>query len=242
MRPLLPCLVLSLLCGPSLPSSAGDLTFKMQNGRVTILAQDVPVRQILEEWARVGHVRIVNVEKLAGAPVSLMLVDVPESKALDTLLRSAGGYLAAPRATPVIGASLYDRIMIMPTSRPPAVVARGPSPQPPPRQFQPPPDDDDEPVNEPVTEPANPQAPVQYPGMPPLNLPPMPRPGAEPTDGTAPNIPMLQKDPNTQAPVQPVTATRPGPLPTGQPNPDPNAPMPAVPPPPRRPGGGVEQP
>ena len=55
--------------------------------------------------------------------MTLELVNVPERQALDTLLRSTAGYLAAPRPVGVLGASVYDRIMILPTSRPPAAVA-----------------------------------------------------------------------------------------------------------------------
>jgi hypothetical protein len=37
-----------------LPALADDLKLTLENGRATILAQDVPLRQILAEWARVG--------------------------------------------------------------------------------------------------------------------------------------------------------------------------------------------
>ena len=45
----------------------------MANGRVTLVAKDVTVREILAEWARVGQTRIVNAEKLTGGPVTLEL-------------------------------------------------------------------------------------------------------------------------------------------------------------------------
>ena len=38
----------------SSPAFAGELTITMAEGRVTVIAQDVPLRQILAEWARVG--------------------------------------------------------------------------------------------------------------------------------------------------------------------------------------------
>ena len=69
----------------------------MANGRVTLIAHDVTVREILAEWARVGQARIVNGEKLTGGPVTIELTDVPEARALDTVLRSAAGYVMAPR-------------------------------------------------------------------------------------------------------------------------------------------------
>ena len=54
---------------------------------------------------------------MTGTPLTLKLVNVPERQALDIILRSVAGYMAAPRlasATP--GASAYDRIVILPTS------------------------------------------------------------------------------------------------------------------------------
>jgi hypothetical protein len=223
MRTLLrSALLAGLVSAVSVPVSAGDLKFTMQNGRVTIIAQDVPLRQILQEWARVGNVRIVNAEKLTGPSVTLELVDVPEAQALDTLLRSAAGYMAAPRPIGVMGASLYDRIMILPTSRAPAAVASttpAPFPQRPPQPMPTPADDDDEPVNVPVQV----QAP---PGMPPLILP---NPGAPNpnANGQAPGV-VPFANPNQPPPV--MTAPRPGALPTPPPSPNgiPNPYQPSV--------------
>ena len=98
MTNLLRCVsVAALAWGIAVPAVAGDLKLTIQNGRVTIIAHDVPLQQILQEWARLGNTKIVNAEKVVGLPVTLELVDVPERQALDTLLRSTAGYLAAPR-------------------------------------------------------------------------------------------------------------------------------------------------
>src|SRR5262245_31342079 len=99
------------------PVSAGELTLTMQDGRVTIIADNVPLRQILQEWARVGQARILNAEKLTGGNVTLRLVDATEREALDVLLRSANGYIAAARTTPVAGAGSFDRITIFVSSK-----------------------------------------------------------------------------------------------------------------------------
>ena len=48
------------------PAAAGELKLTMQNGRVTIVADNVPLRQILQEWARVGQTKVVNAEKVTG--------------------------------------------------------------------------------------------------------------------------------------------------------------------------------
>jgi hypothetical protein len=113
-------------------TASADVQLSMANGRVSIVATDATVRQILTEWARVGQTKIVNVERIPGGPVTLELTDVPEDQALDLLLRSVSGYLAAPRPTMVANASRFDRIIVMPTSATPrqavAAVAAAPPP------------------------------------------------------------------------------------------------------------------
>src|SRR3982751_7144234 len=100
------CVFLAALAvGLSRPVFAGELKLSMQDGRVTVIADDVPLRQILQEWARVGQTRIVNAEKLSGPAVTLQLIDASEKDALDILLRSASGYIAAPRPVPVANAA-----------------------------------------------------------------------------------------------------------------------------------------
>ena len=99
------------------PAYAGEVKLQVSNGRVTLQARDATVREILAEWARVGQVKIVNGEKVMGAPVTLELQGVPEAQALATLLRSVSGYMAAPKVQPAAAGSLYDRIIIMATPR-----------------------------------------------------------------------------------------------------------------------------
>lgn len=100
------------------PSTAQgqNVRLTLEGGRATLVATQASAREILAEWARVGQVRIVNADKLVGPPLTLQLTNVPERKALDTVLRAAAGYMAAPRATRLPGASTFDRLIIMPTS------------------------------------------------------------------------------------------------------------------------------
>jgi hypothetical protein len=113
MRPSL--IALGVLIGAVSPASA-DVQLSLQSGRVTIVAKDATVRQILVEWARVGQTKIVNVERIPGTPLTIELRDVPEQQALRTLLRSISGYVAAPRTTMAAAdTSIFDRIIVMPT-------------------------------------------------------------------------------------------------------------------------------
>jgi len=92
------------------------LEFK-DDGHVKLVTQNAPIGAILAEWARRGHTTILNGERVPGPPLTLELDDVPEKQALAILLRDASGYVSAVRDTPMPGASAYDRILIVPTSR-----------------------------------------------------------------------------------------------------------------------------
>lgn len=106
--------VTALVAAVAAPAAGeGTLKLELKNGRVTLEARDVPPSQILAEWARVGQTRIVNGERVPGGPITLQLVDVPEAKALDAVLRSVAGYLAAPRPVAVPDASMFDRILVL---------------------------------------------------------------------------------------------------------------------------------
>ena len=108
---------IALVLMSALPAQAQQLTLHIDSGRVTLDAVNVPARQILAEWARIGGTKVVGAEKITGGPLTLRLVDMPERQALDIILRNVAGFMAAPRqASAVPGASAYDRILIMATS------------------------------------------------------------------------------------------------------------------------------
>jgi hypothetical protein len=116
---------LGLVVASALPATA-QVNLTISNGHVTLDATNVPARQILAEWARVGGTKVVGAEKITGAPLTLKFVDMPERQALDIILRNVAGFIAAPRRVADSGASAYDRILIMATTT--AVVANTPAP------------------------------------------------------------------------------------------------------------------
>ncbi|HXG56412.1 MAG TPA: hypothetical protein VNJ03_13630 [Vicinamibacterales bacterium] len=208
-------------------AAAGDLKLSIANGLVTIQADQVPVSRILSEWARVGQTRIVNGEQLMMT-VSLQLVDMPERKALDIVLRSASGYMAAERQFGVAGVSAFDRIMILPFSKGPvnaAPVAAAPPPFNMPRPMMPQPEaDEDTPIQPPGV-----GGPAQPPGAMP-SLPGMPQQG--------PGMPQQpQQVPGQPQRPGPQTLPRPGMLPGG-PGQQQAVPFGTSPPQVRPPGGG----
>ena len=87
-----------------------EVQVTMRDGKVSIIAKDATLPQILAEWGRVGQTKIVNGDKAPGGPLTLQLTNVSEEQALDVLLRALSGYVAAPRAMPNTGLSRYDRI------------------------------------------------------------------------------------------------------------------------------------
>lgn len=119
------------------PAASAQVQLSLRDGRVTVVATNATVRQILAEWARVGQTKIVNAERIPGGPLTLQLTDMPEQEALDILLRSVTGYMAAPRPASVANLSRYDRILVLPTAataRPASSAAPAPVFQQPPVQ------------------------------------------------------------------------------------------------------------
>ena len=114
----------AILLGWAASSSAQAVSLKFDNGRVSLNAQEASIRTILAEWARVGGTRIVNHERISGAPVTLELIDVPERQAIDVLLRTTAGYVVTARDASSAGASTLGGVVILPTSSAP----RNPAP------------------------------------------------------------------------------------------------------------------
>ena len=231
MRSTIPAtLVLPLLMSFPPAAAAGPLRMEFGDGYVTISASDVPLGQVLTEWARLGQTRIVNAEKLGGASLTLELSRVPEKQALEIVLRSVPGYLVAQRTTAAPGLSQFDRIVVMPGTVAPPARTFAPPPPPPPVQ-QPPPmpamavEDQDEPVqNTPdqgeTAEQEQPQHPVPLtlpqPGVQPM--PPPPRGQNEQGGVQQPNGPV--EVPGSGAVVSPTPGQLPVPPPKPQNQPD----------------------
>jgi hypothetical protein len=201
--------VLLLMCASA--AHAQSVSVEFVNGQVNLRAQNAPVRAILAEWARRGGTTIVNGDRIAGAPLTLELSGVTERQALDIVLRNVAGYMLAPRRPGTSGISMFDRILILPTSVAPRTAA---APTTPPAAFgaprplvpqprilrQPPPvaaPADDIPADDVAEEPDDPPVPgtrpapprLVRPGMPPQPLGPEPQIVAEEPDDDAPEQP-----------------------------------------------------
>ena len=143
MKRLLVLTVVGLL-GVWASPAAAQVKLDFQDGKVHLQAQGVSVSQILGEWAKRGRTTIINGDRIPGPAVTIELQDIAEQSALDVILRNVSGYLVAPRENSIAGASVFDRIYILPTSARPTNAA----PLPPQQAIQQVQDDfdDDEPL------------------------------------------------------------------------------------------------
>jgi len=182
-----------------------DITFN--EGRVTLVAENVSLAEIFAEWGRKGGSKIVNAERLPSTPVFMTeFTNQPEADVLRTLLREAPGYGAAMRATAPAGVSTVQTVFILAvrattsnSSVPPAAQQPPPSPNAAPRQIMGSPDDEIPPVR-PISPEQAPMTPGMNPSMNPGN--PSGNPGAPAGQATNPNLRM--------GPGGVVTSTVPG--------------------------------
>ncbi len=114
------------IAAQSQPVRSIDLTF--DNGTVTLVAENVSLRDVLAEWARLGGTRVVNAERLGGGLLPrIEFRQEPEAAVLRSLLRDVPGYGAAPRVAPTASASMFEALFILP-SRSVPVSSTGSSP------------------------------------------------------------------------------------------------------------------
>jgi hypothetical protein len=175
-----------------------ELTF--QDGTVTLMASNVTIREILAEWTRKGGTRILNGERLQGPPVTLVFENAPERMVMDSLLRSAAGYVLGPRLAGGAGVSQFGVISILPTSTSVAAASYGGAPMQAPINTRP--DDEIPPVTPPIgsIDPNRPvNAPNANPNQPAESQPNRPTVGV-PASGVVPIVPITPVPTGTTPP------------------------------------------
>ena len=75
---------------PRAQEAAVKISFN--DGRVTLIADDALMSDVLAEWARVGDTLITGTDRLPLEKVTIKLVDVDEQKAIEAVIGSAVGY------------------------------------------------------------------------------------------------------------------------------------------------------
>jgi hypothetical protein len=213
MRRTLLTVALSVVIAAPAFAQPQPLKLSFENGRVSVDATSVPLRTILSEWGKIGGTKIVGAERISGAPLTVKLVNVTEAQALETILRSVAGYMAAPRSVTTTGPSMYDRILVMATTStpPPANAAIRPSPAQPnafagTQRFVPPRQRPEQPEqDEPAEQDENPPSPPVF-TFPQPGQNGVPQPAT--FNGAPPSVPqpgqMITINPTQTAPGQPT--------------------------------------
>jgi hypothetical protein len=98
------------------------LQISFEGSNVSLVAQNVTVREILTEWSRLSGCIFVNADRLTGGPIAVpfMFDKQPQRVVLEALLRGAAGIIATPRRAGVPGATDYEVVYILATSNPTA--------------------------------------------------------------------------------------------------------------------------
>lgn len=120
-------LLVAACCAVFAPPVSADVLVTFANGRVTVIATDATVREILAEWSRVGGSTFIDADKIPSKErLTIRLEDQRELDAIDVLLRSVAGYMVASAAGAEPTVSAVSRVFILPTSTPAPYVAPPP--------------------------------------------------------------------------------------------------------------------
>lgn len=120
-------LLVAACCAAFAPPVSADVRVTFANGRVTVIATDATVREILAEWSRVGGSTFVDADKIpSNERLTIHLENQSELDAIDVLLRSVAGYMVSPASAAASSASAVGRVFILPTSTPAPYVAPPP--------------------------------------------------------------------------------------------------------------------
>jgi len=100
---------------PARDAAAQTLTLRIDNGLVTLDANNVTVDEILARWTAVTGLNVVSKSGVGSdATVTLRLSGVSEREALQTVLRDLSGYIMGERFDPQTGLVTVDRLLILP--------------------------------------------------------------------------------------------------------------------------------
>ena len=213
-------MLVAACCAVFVPPASADVRVSFSDGRVTIVATNASVPEILAEWARVGGSTFVDAEKIpARERLTLRIEDQREIDALEVLLRSVAGYMVAPIASTPDTQSNIERVFILPTSTPAPYAPPPPQPEPAAVENAPfaltggmPRPDDDGPVR--IATPPAPETPAQ--AAPAGQASPLTDPGSTQTlpGGTVtssrPGVVIDAGQPRSRRPVAQPTRPRPG--------------------------------
>jgi hypothetical protein len=98
-------------------AAAQKLSLRIDQGVVTLEAENVTIDEILARWTGLTGLNVVSKNgEGSDIPVTLRFSAVPEREAMTTLLRGLSGYIMGERRDPRTGIVTIDRLMILPES------------------------------------------------------------------------------------------------------------------------------
>ena len=100
-------------------AAAQKLALRIEQGLVTLDAENVPVDEILARWIQATGLSVVSKSgQGSDVPVSLHLAGVPERDALKMVLRDLSGYIMGEHVDQGTGVVKVDRLVILTESAP----------------------------------------------------------------------------------------------------------------------------
>jgi hypothetical protein len=98
-------------------ASAQKLSLRVEQGLVTLEADNVTIDEILARWNSITGLNVVSKNgRGSDIPVTLRIAAMPERDALALVLRDLSGYIMGERRDPRTGLVSIDRVMILPDS------------------------------------------------------------------------------------------------------------------------------
>lgn len=97
---------------------AQALQLDVHDGLVWLNADHVSLGEIVRQWARTRDLRVVRPELLEGVVITLRLSGVPESEAVQILLRGVTGYVAVMDDTTAVPFPILKRLVLVSPTAP----------------------------------------------------------------------------------------------------------------------------
>ena len=98
-------------------AAAQKLSLRVEQGLVTLEAENVTVDEVLARWSSLTGLSVVSKNgRGSDIPVSVHVAGIPEREALALVLRDLSGYIMGERRDPRTGMVTIDRVMILPDS------------------------------------------------------------------------------------------------------------------------------
>jgi hypothetical protein len=105
-------LMIVMLSGALPRGEQANVRIAFDGGRVTLAANDALVGDVLAEWARVGGTLFTGADRIPPVRITVDLVELDETSAIETVIGSANGFLATRRTDGPVGSSRLGRVAI----------------------------------------------------------------------------------------------------------------------------------